>query len=441
MKNKIDILVNRIKGDTSVFPEKQRNFNLMVVMAFFTFVIFLIFDLTNTVPMMALVLLVAIGLLALVFYITRVKQKFVLAFNLFQAIAYVFLTLGFLLNEGINGPVIFIFFVSLLVHFASSPSGKTTLFLVWHAVCISSAIIFQYFFPEYIQQAYSTRAFRFIDFLLTAIISLLFFRLVFHSIEKVFLRDQEIIKGKSLKLEAQQIELKSVLNDKEKLLKIVAHDLRSPLASIREYLNLLENKDMDLDMETRHDLEQRLGKLTDGASEMLQDLLEWTKEKSVVTVLKPVELNDVLLTLEKTVRPKAEAKRISLSLHIESLSTKPIADRRMLTIVLRNLLDNAIKFTPQGGTVKVQVETLKNRVVIKVADNGTGMSDRTKGELFKNMTKSKAGTNNETGSGLGLYVCYDLMQQMNGKIEVDSTPRVGTEFRLILKTSTTKQLA
>lgn len=440
MRNRINIFINNIKGNASVFPEKQRNFNLMVAMAFCTFVIFLIFNLTNTVTLMGLVLLIALGLLAVVFYVSRVKQKFVIAFNLFQVIAYVFLTLGFLLNEGINGPVIFIFFVSLLIHFASSPYGKTTPFLVWHAVCISSAIIFQFYFPEYIQDTYSTRAFHFLDFFTTAILSLFFFHLVFRSIEKVFLRDKESIHLKTLKLEKQQAELKQVLEDKEKLLKIVAHDLRSPLASIREYLNLLENEDINLNKEARHDLEQRLGKLTDGAFEMLQDLLEWTKEKSANAVLEPVTLKKVFETLEKTIKPKAEAKNVSLHFNTDSDDNKPLADRRMITVVLRNLLDNAIKFTSEGGFIKIEIETQEDKIILKVIDNGIGMSARTKSMLFNKIVKSKTGTNNEVGSGLGLYVCKDLMQQMNGQIEVESTPRVGTEFRLILQNSEVMQL-
>jgi len=130
-------------------------------------------------------------------------------------------------------------------------------------------------------------------------------------------------------------------------------------------------------------------------------------------------------------RLQADNKKIWLETSLQ----QPVycyADREMINLVLRNILSNAIKFTPAHGTVWVSAREHAAVVEIAVQDTGVGMSDEAIAQLFGDYYYTTRGTNSETGTGLGLKLCKDFLEKNGGSIKVNSNPGVGSTFSVIL---------
>lgn len=422
--------MHRIQGDEAHFSQDARSMHFVFALAIASLSFFLVFDLLNLATYLFILILAGIFILSVGLYLSRIKRKTKAGFIFFQAGAYLLLPFGFFFNEGIDGPVIYIFFISLLVHFVANPTGNINVFVIWHSLLIAACLLLELFVPELSQKVYATRTTRFMDFLLTGLLAILFFAYVFKSIRHDFLKNRAIIDLKSKKLLEQHASLEKALMDKEKLLNIIAHDLRSPLNTIQDYLALLQ--ETKIEGQSRVVLEEKLRNLTQGASEMLTDLMEWRKEKNTATEIKPISLSAIIKSVLAILSERAEKKQIQIDQLSGLEEYNVMADESLLQIVVRNILDNAVKFTNKEGRIVLSVSNTESSTTLHIKDNGIGMNKPTLDRLFDQIITPNTGTWDELGSGMGLYVCKDLMGLMQGDIKVSSELKKGSEFHLIL---------
>ena len=221
---------------------------------------------------------------------------------------------------------------------------------------------------------------------------------------------------------------------KDRFLQILAHDLRNPFNALMGYSDLLLSNLYQYDLqkiEHQLNIQKKIIQRTYG---LLEDLLFWSKSQLGMLILYPEEivLEDFCLDIMNRLRGSAKAKNISIKF-FESEPATVSADKNMLNIVIRNLLNNAIKFTYKGGIINVFTWTKNNFVEITVSDNGIGMSEETIKQLWDlgNPVTTK-GTDNEDGTGLGLIICRDLIEKHGGKIWVKSEPGKGSDFTFSL---------
>jgi signal transduction histidine kinase len=237
---------------------------------------------------------------------------------------------------------------------------------------------------------------------------------------------------------AKQKEQLEVSNDvKNRIFSIIAHDLRGPIGSLQGFFMIIEEFYVDIP----EDLKQILSQLrTENAqvSTILDNLLNWAKTQMAELKPKLQEVNINLLVEEniRLLQRSAEAKNIQI---IDEVPEGLVAqsDLEMTKIVLRNLIQNAIKFTKQNGKIHIQGHLRDDTTVeITVKDSGVGMSEEKISTLFslKN-NKSTYGTNNEKGTGLGLILCNDLVKICNGQLEVASEINKGTTVTITLNSS------
>jgi two-component system sensor histidine kinase/response regulator len=206
----------------------------------------------------------------------------------------------------------------------------------------------------------------------------------------------------------------------------VAHDLRSPLASIQSYLELLTA--YPLKEEEKKEIELKLLSLTKNTSNMMANLLSWSKSQleGVRVNIQPLDLLKTLRDMLKVETSIAHEKNISLTYHIgENIYVE--GDANMLLLVVRNLISNAIKFTPSGGNIQVMA-AVENDCKISIVDSGTGINESDQKYVFSLKAKSTFGTNNEKGVGLGLILCKEFTELQNGSVSFVSTPGKGTSF-------------
>ena len=220
--------------------------------------------------------------------------------------------------------------------------------------------------------------------------------------------------------------LEEINKVKDRLFSIVSHDLKDSISSIKAFLDLL--KEGNLTREEFYNLLPELSENADNASLLLYNLLNWSKSQMQNLESKPTRFNikDVFETKVALVEQKVEQKRIVLI--DESQNDYVFADRSMIEIVVQNLVTNAVKFSKVGDIITISSQEVNGNIIFCVEDTGIGISKENIDKLFGNEAFTTAGTDNESGTGLGLTICKELVELNNGKIWVESQIGVGSKF-------------
>lgn len=229
-------------------------------------------------------------------------------------------------------------------------------------------------------------------------------------------------------------ELKELNNSKDKFISVISHDLRNPLtALIASSLKLHQEHTLHSYKEVKK-LSDIIYRTSRRVLTQLNDVVDWAKRQQDKFSFNPTriqllkEMDDWLELLKNN----AAQKNIQLLNDIpEEIHVN--ADAFMLRSVMQNVVTNAIKYTPEGGSIKLSALRIEKMVEICVEDNGVGMSEETREELFAGATSSN-GTNNEEGSGLGLILVRDFIAQHGGTIKVESHLGKGTSFKFTIPT-------
>lgn len=242
------------------------------------------------------------------------------------------------------------------------------------------------------------------------------------------------------KVNERTSELKEALTDKDRLISVVAHDLKNPMFAIVGALENLSNDTGTLNEQDR----QRITHSTYDSAKMLQNemlkILDWAQSKKEDITCHPsdVDVQSIIRNVSLLLSNVMEKKNISLTTDIR-LTHFAFADPRMLEAVIRNLLGNAIKFTPEGGSISILSWMDNENIKIAVKDNGIGMSDEQVKRLQAGeSTVSTQGTNNEEGNGLGYRICRNYILRNNGSMDVESKQGLGTIITITLPSSERK---
>lgn len=237
-----------------------------------------------------------------------------------------------------------------------------------------------------------------------------------------------ILHERSLK---QLVELNTT---KDVFLKIIGHDLRSPFAQIVQASRVIENNLGDLDKDRLAQMVKVLSESSEKGYRLLDNLLDWAGAQTghLSSRKEPVIIGSLIRESMELVSKQAEEKHIKLVITKET--DEPVQmDRNMISTVLRNLLTNAVKFTHQDGRIEIGSVLEKDRLLVSIKDNGTGMPPEISKKIFDpDNAHISTGTNNEKGTGLGLILCREFIEKHNGKIWVESEEGKGADFRFTI---------
>lgn len=218
---------------------------------------------------------------------------------------------------------------------------------------------------------------------------------------------------------------------KDKLFSVIAHDLRSPFASMKSMMDMYDEGMISKDdvnyffKEIRRDI---------GSNTLLLDnLLIWAKSQLYGFKIQPkiLDMNKVVDEVRYYFSKPLESKQIQFSNRLDEECIVS-ADYEMIKAIVRNLVGNAIKFTPEKGTISVSYERTGNEIQITVTDSGTGLSEETKQKLFLDTFFTTQGLDKEKGTGLGLQICKEFVEKNGGRIGVESRENEGSSFWLTL---------
>ena len=220
---------------------------------------------------------------------------------------------------------------------------------------------------------------------------------------------------------------------KDKVFSIIGHDLRNPIGNIKTYIDafLISGMEVSDEMKT---LLKDISILSEQAFALLENLLLWAKNQSGRLSCKPVraDITEMITSAILLIQNQADNKSISV-VRLPMNKTEAFFDPEQVAIVFRNLLWNAVKFTPPEGEIRVDLKPFEDKgnsfIKVEITDNGIGIDAEDQKKLFDSRHHfTTYGTNNEKGSGLGLHLCREFIEMNNGSIGVESEPGKGSVF-------------
>ena len=246
----------------------------------------------------------------------------------------------------------------------------------------------------------------------------------------------------NLHLAEKYEEIKSLNHTKDKLFSIIAHDLRGPLNSITQ-LSELVKKSCALCMEDdAKTMIEYINVSSKNVRELLENLLQWAGSQTGDISYEPeiISLENIILKSIELSEQMATNKKVTINLETDTDNLVYI-DKNMIRIVLINLLSNAIKFTNTNGKISVEVKTTTDFALVSIVDNGVGMSETMVNDMFRIDKKvSNRGTENEKGTGLGLILCKEFVENHGGEIWVESEEGKGSKFSFTVPYASPKKV-
>ncbi len=237
-----------------------------------------------------------------------------------------------------------------------------------------------------------------------------------------------------IKLEQYLEELKEANATKDKFFSIIAHDLKNPFGALKNLTEILKDMYNEFSEEEKTEIISEMYKSAHKVYELLENLLTWSLSQRGKIEFQPEETNLKLIIYNSFELLKEAANKKNIKLTDATPDEFIInCDVNMITTVVRNLVSNAIKFTPEGGEIKIFTEENDQEVIVSVQDSGIGIAKEDIAKLFRiDVHHTTIGTSDEKGTGLGLILCKEFIDKHNGRIWVESEPGRGATFKFAL---------
>jgi len=253
-------------------------------------------------------------------------------------------------------------------------------------------------------------------------------------LQRDLIRKRNTLENTLEQLNAANEELKEINSTKDKFFSIIAHDLKNPFNSLLGFSEMLISNAGKYSHEKIEYFARLMYDSAKNAYNLLENLLDWAKLQR--GELKPdfvkVSPCEIIEIIKQESEPYAKSKNIDLQAK-DHYTDYVSADKEMLKTVLRNLVNNSLKFTYKGGFVIIQTELIENYVQFTVSDNGIGIPSKYLDRLFEiDCGLSQAGTKKEKGTGLGLVLCKEFVDKLGGKIWAESEEGKGSDFKFII---------
>jgi len=355
-----------------------------------------------------------------IYYLSRLKRKSGIALILFQVLNHLLLLAIYYYNSGAHGPCYAMYIVSFFISVVIVPKQQYRVWLPLNIVTILCLFYYEAVHPDWIMNSYTDQSARFFDFGFTYFFIAGTIFIVAVNIRNAYHEEH------TNALEKTRILLETN-HTKDKLLSVLAHDIKEPLASVQGFLELLV--DYQLNDTERVDIERQLLNRTKDTSYLLTNVLAWTKGQMDAVEVKVSSLN-LRQTLDNTlklVQSIAEEKHLAFDYQIDS-ELCIVADKDLMQLIVRNLAINAVKFTYPGGRIAVHASIEAARCSIQISDTGSGIPIAKQSNIFSLNASSTFGTNKEKGAGLGLVLCKEFTEMQGGHISFTSQENKGSTF-------------
>jgi signal transduction histidine kinase len=404
----------------------------LVIVFFFSFFLAFVNVFIGNYTLVAICLFAAICVVGFL-YLLRVKNAYKITFYLSSLITYPILAYNFINNDGVSGPS---FYVFLLLHLIILSIVRIRFYLFW---TLSNSVFFLILFyiglyhADLIPQNYGSKEMVITDHFITYLASLIGMTILVASLKRFYAIQKNKVVEKTNELVRINNSLKKASSQKDRIFTIISHDLKNPLQSIIQTLELVNSG--ELTEEEVKFLNEELLKTTNRTFQMMENILDWSsfELKNVATKTKKILIKDLLEDTAEIFKVIAKQKKIALQINYQKNPMINIETDRLL-LIFRNLVQNAIKFTPTEGLVTIDVNAEEDLLILTISDNGIGISSDRLKNIFDQEIKSTYGTEQEKGTGMGLHLCFQSAHQLGGALDVESKEGVGSTFKLTIPT-------
>ncbi|WP_262915562.1 sensor histidine kinase [Niabella ginsengisoli] len=365
---------NWLIGKKDSFTLEARIFHAICLAVIFCLSISVPINYFLQMPELSVLLTIVVAVTTLLYYMSRFKGLQKVSVLIFQIFVCVALIGNYYYNSGIEGPTYTMFLLAFLVSVVIIPPRQYYIWLPLNILLITALMAVEFFKPGTIGMSYQDKTSQFVDLVFSYCAIAAFALLIAGYVRKAYNKQRE-------ELIAQSAALQQANHTKNKLLSILGHDLKEPLASLQGYLELLA--DFDLDEAEQKEMNNQLLTMTKNTSLMLSNILAWTKSQghNFRADLQELFVEDALHHIVEVARSVSYRKQVSLWVDLpKEIAVK--ADAQMLALVIRNLLMNAIKFTPNGGNVWLSAVVEGDDCTIVVKDDGIGIPETLQANLF-----------------------------------------------------------
>lgn len=350
-----------------------------------------------------------------IFFYEYYRSRFLLQAHrslLFGLSGLLLLSFNYFANAGIAGSTDLIWPVYLLFLLAICPYRHMVAWVIIYLVVFGLVHVAEHQYPQLVQYPFRAGNGQFTDRITAFPIPVISIAIVIGLFRRNYDKERGIVAQRD--------------REKSRLLSILSHDLRAPFIQIQQYFELLG--DNTLSQTERVGIEQALKHKNDQALDLVTNLLYWSRSQldGFSMRLTPLPLGATLRSTLELASGLSSGKRIAFETEIHP-EIRVVADADMLQVVVRNLLQNAIKFTAPGGAISLEAETTDDGCRLTVTDNGIGIKPAHMDQIFSG-TISAFGTANEKGVGVGLQLCKEFMERQGGSISVESVLGKGSRF-------------
>lgn len=377
-------------------------------------------------------------LLGVLYYFSRFRRQYEYSMLIYAIGSYVLLCITFFLNAGAEGPTLLLFLLSFQLLIAFTPKSRHRIWVITHIGVTASLLFIQYIRPDWILGRYQSPGYRVLDLSSSTLVVLACMYYITVYLRSNYNRERRLaaehackIEEQNLRIREQYSELEKLSSEKTKLISVLGQDLRGPLQSIASVLELLTT--YPVPEQRALELQKGLLQTTRNTSDVLSNLLLWTSRqmKGITVELQRIRLLEMMQRVVAGQQNLAEQKLITLSVDIsEDIYLR--ADANLLELALRNVLNNALKFTGDKGLVEITAEVGEHTADIKVIDNGIGMLPEQMQQLFSLHVHSTVGTNSEKGIGLGMVLTKEFVEAQGGSIRAESREGFGSTFMITM---------
>ena len=406
-------------------------FNATLVIVFVLSLLLALLNLFIANYLLALISLIVALFLVGCFYLLRKKNGYKLAFYLSVFSTYPVLSFNFFNKDGIYGPT---FYVFLLLHLIILSIVSARHYLFWSVINLIFFLSLFYiglYHPDFIVQNYGSKEMILTDHSITYLVSLIGITILVASLKQFYQNQKNKVKEKTNELVRINSSLKKASSQKDRIITIISHDLKNPLQSIIQTLELVNSGDLT-EEEVKY-LHEELLKTTNRTFQMMENILDWSsfELKNVATKTKKILIKDLLEDTAEILKVIAKQKKVTLQISYHKNPIINLETDRLL-LIFRNLVQNAIKFTQSGGLVKIDVDAEEDMLILTISDNGIGISSERLKNIFDQEIKSTYGTEQEKGTGMGLHLCFQSAHQLGGELDVESAEGAGSVFKLTI---------
>lgn len=366
----------------------------------------------------------------LIYWLSRFKGKYQWAWLPFAFVVYVTTALNYFDNDGVIGPTLSKSLISLVILLTTTPYQFFWMLIILHLLTGVGLVAIEYWNPDWIRAHYNSPLHHLMDIGLGYAITCLIIGFILAYVRRIIADSRKQLSAQNQLLEEQRKELEFSNARLTRALSVLSHDVRNPLASIESLLEVFDSEEMDL--ETRQQVRQQLLKLTIATRDMATSLASWSKLQMTGHLFEPrfLTAQDLLKSTLPLIHELAHQHGIQLDLRVHEEDMLYL-DSDLMSIVLRNLLHNAIKHSPADGQVMLQIQASEEKQLLIVEDWGVGMTPADVARLKEPHLKMSQ-LQSQDGIGLGLLLVQEFTALHQGSLEVDARPGVGTRMTITI---------